>query len=240
MSLINDALKKAQKMRTQNPVSSAPFLPDDGPGPVAKRSRPMSARWLLGIVAGATVLVAGSVLATVFLLHKPQAAPVPQPAVLPTTVAESPVLSPAAPPTGKSETPSAPVLTVTAPAPASVPPSPAAPAPANVPPPPAAPISAPPTAEANTPPVASPEIRPAAPPPPASAGKFDARAQAYVDALHVTGIRASGDDSKVLMNDRVFRLNDIVERSLGLRLTGVAAERLSFTDANGVVYTRNF
>jgi len=35
-------------------------------------------------------------------------------------------------------------------------------------------------------------------------------------------------------------VNDIVERMLGLRLTGVAADRLSFTDENGVVYTRNF
>jgi len=75
---------------------------------------------------------------------------------------------------------------------------------------------------------------------PAPVARPDARAQAFVDALRVTGIRASGSDSKVLMNDRVFRLNDIVERTLGLRLTGVAADRLSFTDPNGLVYTRNF
>jgi hypothetical protein len=75
---------------------------------------------------------------------------------------------------------------------------------------------------------------------PAPVAKPDARIQTYIEALRVTGIRASGTDSKVLMNDRVFRVNDIVERSLGLRLTGVAADRLSFTDENGMVYTRNF
>jgi hypothetical protein len=110
--------------------------------------------------------------------------------------------------------------------------------PGSASPSPAALASAPPASEIHASPASSPEIRPAAPPAPA--GKFDARAQAFVDALHVTGIRASGSDSKVLMNDRVFRLNDIVERSLGLRLTGVAADQLSFTDGSGVVYTRNF
>jgi len=75
---------------------------------------------------------------------------------------------------------------------------------------------------------------------PSPVAKADARIQTYIDALRVTGIRASGTDSKVLMNDRVFRVNDIVERSLGLRLTGVAADRLSFTDENGLVLHAQF
>jgi hypothetical protein len=103
---------------------------------------------------------------------------------------------------------------------------------------PLTPASTPPPDAAGTPPVASAALVPAVAPVPGA--KFDVRAQAFVDAMHVTGIRASGSDSKVLMNDRVFRLNDIVERSLGLRLTGVAADQLSFTDGNGVLYTRNF
>ena len=110
--------------------------------------------------------------------------------------------------------------------------------PESAPPPPAAATGINPVSEVHATPAVRPEIRPAAPAAPAA--RFDARAQAFVDALHVTGIRASSSDSKVLMNDRVFRLNDIVERSLGLRLTGVAADQLIFTDGNGVVYTRNF
>jgi ribosome-associated protein YbcJ (S4-like RNA binding protein) len=58
--------------------------------------------------------------------------------------------------------------------------------------------------------------------------------------LKVTGIRSSGTDSKVLMNDRVFRVNDVVDRSLGVRLTKVSSDSLTFTDANGAVYVKYF
>jgi hypothetical protein len=42
------------------------------------------------------------------------------------------------------------------------------------------------------------------------------------------------------MNDRVFRVNDIVERTFGLRLTKVDTNSLTFTDAGGAVYVKNF
>ena len=42
------------------------------------------------------------------------------------------------------------------------------------------------------------------------------------------------------MNDRVYRVNEIVERTLGVRLTKVAVESLTFTDANGVDYVKFF
>ena len=250
MSLINDALKKAQKMRTQDPIVFGSPFPGRDEGPVAGRARPMSARWLAGMVTGAAVLVAGSVLATVFWLRKPAETPAPNPAGRAAAVSESP-----SPPTQNVASSPAPVLpppattpdvavSVTAPVgpKTEIPPVTALPI-VTTPHPESAPLpaaltSVPPASEIQAPPVASPEIRPAAPPAPAA--RFDARAQAFVDAMHVTGIRASGSDSKVLMNDRVYRLNDIVERSLGLRLTGVAADELSFTDGNGVIYTRNF
>jgi len=262
MSLINDALKKAQKMRMQDPAASAPSLPNGNSGPIAKRARPMSARWLVGIVAGAAMLVAGSVLVTVFWLRKPEPTPAPKPVAPPAAVSESPSPTPAAPPTRKVEPSPAPGLTSAAPTPIVIvaPPaavggtapvapkaethstaaSPVAPAPPpeSAPPSPVGLASVPPVSDVHAPTVASAAVRPAAPP--ASAARPDPRVQAFVDALRVAGIRASGSDSKVLMNDRVFRVNDIVERTLGLRLTGVAADRLSFTDENGLVYTRNF
>ncbi len=47
-------------------------------------------------------------------------------------------------------------------------------------------------------------------------------------------------EGKVLMNDRFYRVNDIVERKLGVRLITVAAESLTFADANGVTYVKYF
>ena len=76
----------------------------------------------------------------------------------------------------------------------------------------------------------------AAPTPPTS----DPRAHAFIDAVKVKGILPSGTDSRVLMNDRVFRVNDIVERNLGIRLTKVESNALTFTDSNGAVYVKNF
>ena len=262
MSLINDALKKAQKMRAQDPAAAAPSLPGDSAGPVLKRARPMPARWLAGIAAGAAVLVAGSVLATVLLLRKPVAPPPPKPVAPAAPVSESSPHPLALPPASRVGPAPAPGLTASAPAPivvvppltaisvtAPVPPQTephsAAPLPvAAVPPaesaplPPAATAGVSPVGDVPVPPTAGTEIRPATPAAPVA--RPDARAQAFVDALRVTGIRASGTDSKVLMNDRVFRLNDIVERTLGLRLTGITADRLSFSDPNGMIYTRDF
>ena len=257
MSLINDALKKAQKMRTQDQAAPAPSQSNGHSGPVAKRARPMSTQLLVGLVAGAAVLVGGSVLATVFWLRKPAPAPAPKPVAISAAVSISPAPPPAAPPVGNAAPSPPTVLTPTASAPPVVvapptavggtapiatptdaPPSlalPIAPAPPpESPPAPADLTITPPISSVRPSPVASPVIRPA------PVAKPDARIQTYIDALRVTGIRASGTDSKVLMNDRVFRVNDVVERSLGLRLTGVAADRLSFTDENGLVYTRNF
>ena len=41
------------------------------------------------------------------------------------------------------------------------------------------------------------------------------------------------------MSGRVYRLNDIVDYELGLRLTGVGTTTLTFLDENGAVYTKS-
>lgn len=56
----------------------------------------------------------------------------------------------------------------------------------------------------------------------------------------MTGVRAAGADSKVLMNDRVYHVNDMVDYELGLRLTSVTTSALTFVDENGLVYTKTF
>ena len=42
------------------------------------------------------------------------------------------------------------------------------------------------------------------------------------------------------MNERVYRVNDIVDRTLGIRLVKVAADSLTFSDPNGVSYVKGF
>jgi hypothetical protein len=96
-----------------------------------------------------------------------------------------------------------------------------------------------PTPAAVTPAVATAEPKSTAAEPPAPP-KPDERIHQFVEALKVTGIRSSGSESKVLMNDRVYRVNDIVDRNLGVRLTKVAPDSLTFTDGNGVSYVKYF
>ncbi|MBC7366266.1 MAG: hypothetical protein H7343_05545 [Undibacterium sp.] len=72
------------------------------------------------------------------------------------------------------------------------------------------------------------------------AGKFDERIQTLVDGFRVAGIRASGTGSKVLLNEKVFKINDIVDRTNSLRLTQVTNDSLTFTTPGGVTYVKNF
>ena len=62
----------------------------------------------------------------------------------------------------------------------------------------------------------------------------------FLERLRVAGVRASATDPKVLMNDRVYRLNDVVNRALGLRLTAISASTLIFVDDSGFEYTKTF
>jgi hypothetical protein len=77
-------------------------------------------------------------------------------------------------------------------------------------------------------------------PAPIDPSKPDPKILAYLDALQIAGIRVSDTGSKVLMNDRVFRENEIVDHLLGLRLKKVESDTLTFVDERGVIYTKNF
>lgn len=250
MSLINDALKKAQRLRTEDPLGTAPPMPGGGGARVAKRGQPRTAQQLVLIVAGVVVLVVLTVVATVWLVNRPTtpkpapaiaASPAPKSATVvgaPAPIIVAPVIKPAPVPVAAAPVPPP---TVTAPA---VAPSAAPRAPVQAPvaaqsTPPASPTPAP-TVASEAPVATTAELLPAAPPPPITPAKADERIHVFVDAIKVTGIRSSGDDSRVLMNDRVFRLNDIVDRALGVRLTKVEPNILTFTDANGATYLKNF
>ena len=62
----------------------------------------------------------------------------------------------------------------------------------------------------------------------------------YLERARVTGIRVSATDPKVLMNNRVYRLNEIVDRDLQLRVVHIAPRELRFEDPRGHVYRKTF
>ena len=281
MSLINEALKKAQRNRTGEAADTAQPLHGGGGARVTKRAQPRTSQQLVLIAAGAVTLVVLSVVATVYLVNRapetkpaattpkpapPGATPAPTatpplivPPVLispdltpgpttetPPTVAQSPgPEKPSAAPTARTAGPNDPLAAKTIVATGET----------NPAPPPRAPDVAPssgagPSGVAVPPPASSPPARApanpvlaaAAPVAPVVAGpaKNDERVSLFVDAIRVAGIRPSGTESRVLMNDRVFRINEIVERNFGLRLTKVEPNTLTFTDGNGAVYVKKF
>jgi hypothetical protein len=256
MSLINEALKKAQKQRTgEAPTLSAmPSIGGERPVNIARRGKHAGPGGLLlpiGLGFGAlVVLIVGGIF--LFRGKSPEAAPAP---AAPTTVASTPaptptVSAPASAPAASTPPPATPtaapvstfvvpnVTTTAAPArsePVAAAPQPVQPAPAPVVTTPVA------QAPAPAPVVAAPApepVRPAAPPP-----MLEPRAINHIESLRVAGIRASATDpkdSKVLMNDRVYRIGNIVEAEMGLRLVEITSSSLTFEDARGGRYTRTF
>lgn len=235
MSLINDALKKAQKQRTGEvlPLASMPAIGGESAARIAKRAKPAGFNALLlrlGLGAGGllVLVVGGCILLRV--AKKPAAAPTG--AAL--SAIGSPPAAPGVHPLAPVAEPPATSAATTFNLPIAAPVVTAAP----VTPPPAvvakAPVPAP--AVAN-PAVSEPKPLPSPPPPPA---KMDNKAINFIENLRIAGIRASTTDSKVLMNDRVYRNGDIVEHEMGLKLVGITSSSLTFEDEHGARYTRTF
>jgi hypothetical protein len=248
MSLINEALKKAQRARHGGTEPTPVAL-----GGVERREQPRSAKSTLLLAAGAIVLVVLSIVVTALWLNRPS-----KPATVATTKVSS-AGSTTAPETSTTDVaPSKPTvvsLPPLSPLPDAAKAAPTAKATTaasstpETPPlqqgsqvaslPPAPPVAGSPILPAPTTLPASTATTPG-PEPAAPTGKPDERIHQFVESIRVTGIRASGGDSKVLMNDRVYRVNDLVERTLGVRLTKVANDSLTFTDSNGVTYVKYF
>lgn len=230
MSLINDALKKAQKQRTGDgpDLKAMPAIGGESAVRIARRDKPAGFNTLvLWIGIGVTVLVA-AIIGGFFAVRWMTRSPEPK-APAPATVVAAPVPAPTA------NTASVPTVSTST--------SPTTSSSAVTP-------SAVPTTSSTTPTVVEPKpvaIAPVAPPPEPEppklvipAPKMDSKAIAYIEALRVAGIRASTTDSKVLMNDRVYRTGDTVEHQLGLKLAVINANALTFEDEKGARYTRNF
>ena len=58
--------------------------------------------------------------------------------------------------------------------------------------------------------------------------------------MRILGVRSPGPDARVLIGERVYRLNDVVDRSLGLRLVKVETGALTFADTAGTLYKKNY
>jgi hypothetical protein len=255
MSLINEALKKAQKQRTgEAPTLSAmPSIGGERPVNIARRGKPAGPGGLLlpiGLGFGALVIV---IVGGIFLFRgkstdsAPTATPAaPQVATAPAPVVSAPAVStPAvsAPPVAAPATTSVSTFVVPNVSTSS---APAKPEPVVAESEPVRPTPAPVTTQVAAAPAPTlvvttpaPEpARPAVPPP-----QLEPRAINHIESLRVAGIRASATDpkdSKVLMNDRVYRIGNIVEAEMGLRLVEITSSSLTFEDARGGRYTRTF
>lgn len=230
MSLINEALKKAQRQRTADPAPSAPPLSSVPIGlptapRIAKRRQPVPARTqIIILVGGIAVILMGGVLAFLFLVgDTAPPPPPPRPVVVtqPAPVVVSPPPVTVTPVVIVPVAPVAPVAPVTPPKPDTLFTLPQSPAERTAA---AAATKAAGVVSAVKPtgPVANPRV------------------YEFLDALRITGIRISDTDPKVIMNDRVYRLNDLVDRPTGLRITRVESSLLVFVDATGYEYRKNF
>jgi hypothetical protein len=234
MSLINDALKKAQRERSGSAPQSLPLAATAGAtGAARPAAKPSTNLWPIAIAAVA--LVGGG--AAVWFL-KPAA--------------------PAAVTVAASMQPAAPVVNETSPQPVPVP-APTAPAIASAARPEAAPpqlhidlpgnaASAPalqsaPAQQPSPPAVAvavAPEVSAASAPGPFQINLQveDPRILAYLDNARVSGIRVAADDAKLLMNSKVYRTGDTVDRELGLKLVTIRPTELIFEDKRGTRYLK--
>lgn len=235
MSLISEALKKAQRERHVTPTESPAPRPDSGP--TRRRAQSFSPPSLILLGAGIVALFIVSVVSAVLWINRPSppvnlsAKPTPSRA-LPNP---PPITPPAIP---INSTPTAAPIAASAPlAPSS---TSIQPAPTGTP----IKLSLSPTPAASSTPVATPNpftptilSSPQTSPVTAS---FDPKIQTIIDAWRIAGIRSSGDNSKVFLNDRVYKINELVDVARGIRLTHVTPKNLTFTTPDGITYVRKF
>jgi hypothetical protein len=222
MSLINDALKKAARQRAEEQADVA--APRPGGNRPSRHGQPMRKQTMV-LIGGAIValVVVSSVITGIMMTSRSDTKPVAD-------VKSTPQPSPAPVPARAAEQ-AAPMITVSAPQ--ATPPAPtAAPIAISRPVPTALPVapSPAPTAAAVA----------ASSAPAASPQSHDELIQGIVDRFHVSGVRAAGNESKALLDGHVYKVNDLVERAVGLRLIKVEEGQLTFVDAAGEKFVKTF
>jgi hypothetical protein len=216
MSLINDALKKAARQRAEEQADVAPPMPGGGRWRASGKQEPMRMQTLVLIAAAAVALIVVSAVITgMFVAGKPN----PKPAVAANATPETPAAQPRA-----KVVVQAPVIEVSIPRPNAPAAATALPRPTPTPQPitqPAGPVAA---------------SQPAVPAP----QSHNELIQGIVDRFHISGVRTAGAESKALVDGHVYKVNDLIDRSLGLRLVKVESDHITFMDAEGGTYTKSF
>jgi len=248
MSLINDALKKAARQRAEEQADLVAPMPGGGRR-VSRSGAPMRTQTVVLVGGAALVLVVVSAVVTgIYMTGKPVAKPAaeanPAPQAAPAQALEAPkvvVQAPAVAVVLPQQSAPTPVAARVAPAVSSAPPAavhvaPAVPSP--TPPPPAvvqAPAAEAPVAAAQAPAQAAPATAVAAVP-----QSHADLVQGVVDAYHISGVRLAGAGSKALIDGHVYKLNDIVDKTLGLKLAKVDEDHLTFVDRDGNTFAKTF
>ena len=224
MSLINDALKKAARQRAEEQADVVAPMPGGGNRHAQGSGGPMRTQTMVLIGAAALGLIVVSAVVTgVFVAGKSEQktgtmAPVPTPTPSPQkVVVQSPVI--ALPQVLQTSAPSPTPVAATKPASAPVlHPLPAA---RQVP----SPVISAPAAAASV--ASAPE-------------SHNDLIQGIIDRYRISGVRAAGPDSKALVDGHVYKVNDLIYKSLGLKLVKVESDHLTFVDAQGETYVRSF
>jgi len=221
MSLINDALKKAARQRAEEQADVIAPMPGGG-SRSSRQGGPVKKQTMVLIGAAAIALIVVSVVLTgMFMTGKSEPKPVadarPAAPAAAAIVAPAPAITVALPP------PSVPT-----PAPTALPQPTPAPAAIVLAPEPAAPVQA-------QAPLVAPVVAPAV-----TTESHTEIVQGVVDRFHISGVRTAGADSKALVDGHVYKVNDLVDRSLGLRLTTVEADHLTFVDREGNTFVKSF
>ncbi len=63
---------------------------------------------------------------------------------------------------------------------------------------------------------------------------------AFLDSLRLSGVRKAGSQSRILFNNQIFRLNEVVHPETGLRVVEVQGREIIFADDSGVRYRKRF
>jgi hypothetical protein len=230
MSLINDALKKAARQRAQDQAHVIPPMPGGGGGGYGQ-SRPKSMQTMVLIGAGAVALIVVSVVVTGMMMNRaPEAKVAAVAPVAAATVAAAPLSSPT--PAPQKVVVQAPQITISLPQAEPV---------VRVAPPTALPRPTPtpvPIVRAEPTPVATPPPAAATPAVPAQS-QADA-IQALIDGFLISGVRSAGSESKALINGHVYKLNDLIDKTLGLRLVKVEQDKLTFVTRDGATFVKTF
>jgi len=63
---------------------------------------------------------------------------------------------------------------------------------------------------------------------------------AFIESLGVTGVRAAGTDSRIVLNGKVYYPNSYVNLDFLLKVHEIYQNEVVFIDRNGIKYRKGF